>query len=202
MGERSDTSIEADRPAVYVSDVPLPTLEANPDSQIGRAPLGGPQMTELVEQHSPALFRFALSIVGDRALAEDVVQEALIKAWRKGPIDGEARVPRAWLMKVTRNTAISLLRARRDLIPGNDELLQDEDEDSTARAAEGREAASHLGVALSALDEDARGLILLREIDGLSYVEIADLLDLPLHTVKTRLFRARRALKNSMEEWR
>jgi RNA polymerase sigma-70 factor (ECF subfamily) len=168
----------------------------------GRYSLAGPEMTELVETHSPALFRFALSIVGDQALAEDVVQEALIKAWRKGPVGDDGKVPRAWLMKVTRNTAISLLRARRDLMPGDDALPEAENSHSTSGLAEGREAVGQLGVALRSLDEDARGLILLREIDGLSYDEIADLLEIPLHTVKTRLFRARRALKAAMEEWR
>ncbi|MCH7788346.1 MAG: RNA polymerase sigma factor [Acidobacteria bacterium] len=198
MGERSDVSVEADR-AMGESQL---ALVRSSDNDAAPLPLGGLQMEELVQAHSPALFRFALSIVGDRALAEDVVQEALIKAWRKGPVDDEGRVPRAWLMKVTRNTAISVLRARRDLIPGNEALPDAAGDDFTTRSAEGREAVGQLGVALSALDEDARGLILLREIDGLSYDEITDLLDIPLHTVKTRLFRARRALKTALEEWR
>ena len=56
--------------------------------------------------------------------------------------------------------------------------------------------------ALTHLDEDARALIVLKEVDGLSYEEIAATLELPLPTVKTRLFRARNALKDALKEWR
>ena len=196
MVERLGAPVQTDRPLGPPVEQSLPLSAQNSDLA------SSTQMAELVDAHSSALFRFALSIVGDRSLAEDVVQEALIKAWRKGPVDDEGKVPRAWLMKVTRNTAISLLRARRDLVPGDDALPDGENEHSTARVAEGREAVGRLGVALRSLDEAARGLILLREIDQLTYDEISELLDIPLHTVKTRLFRARRALKASMEEWR
>ena len=55
---------------------------------------------------------------------------------------------------------------------------------------------------MSELDEDARALIVLREVDGLRYDEIAQSLDLPLPTVKTRLFRARNQLKDALKEWR
>jgi len=56
--------------------------------------------------------------------------------------------------------------------------------------------------AMRHLDEDARVLIALKEVDGLSYDEIAETLGLPLSTVKTRLFRARRQLKDALKEWR
>jgi RNA polymerase sigma-70 factor (ECF subfamily) len=55
---------------------------------------------------------------------------------------------------------------------------------------------------MSALDEDARALIVMREVDDLSYEEIADAVGLSLSAVKTRLFRARRALKDALKEWR
>ena len=58
------------------------------------------------------MYRLALSIVRDPALADDVVQETLIKAWRAAPLDADGSVPRAWMTKVARNTAISMLRTR------------------------------------------------------------------------------------------
>ena len=70
-----------------------------------------------------------------------------------------------------------------------------------ARTVEGRAALGELRIALDHLDQDARTLIVLREIDGMSYEEIAAAMDLPLSTVKTRLFRARQQLKRALEGW-
>lgn len=157
-----------------------------------------------VEQHAAVLFRVAVSIVHDAALADDVVQETLIKAWRSAPLDADGRVPRAWLTKVARNTAISHLRRRRE-DPYEAETLVAATPDgaaSPARTVEGRAQLADLRGALGRLDEEERLLIVLREVDGLSYEEIAQTLELPLPTVKTRLFRARQQLKHALGEWR
>jgi RNA polymerase sigma-70 factor (ECF subfamily) len=103
-------------------------------------------------------------------------------------------------MKVARNTAISVLRGRREDLYGDDTPEQ-ASTITVARTVEGRAALGELRGALDRLDEDARSLIVLREIDGLTYEEIAAAMDLPLPTVKTRLFRARLALKRALEEW-
>lgn len=100
------------------------------------------------------------------------------------------------------NTAISLLRTRREDLHGPDTMPESSGGASTIRQVEGRAQLDELWKALETLDEDARALIALKEIDGLSYEEIAQALELPLPTVKTRLFRARKALKDAMKEWR
>ncbi len=159
-------------------------------------------LQRVVERHAPTVYRFALSIVHDAALADDVVQETMIKAWRHAPVDERGQVPRAWLMKVARNTAISVLRSRRDELRGPENLPETSAGPDTDRVVEGRAAVDGLWDALGVLDPDDRLLIVMREIDGHSYDEIAQALDLPLSTVKTRLFRARRALQNALKEWR
>ena len=160
------------------------------------------ELRSVVDRHAAAVYRLAVSIVHDPALAEDVVQETMIKAWRNAPVDDDGAIPRQWLMKVARNTAISLLRTRREDLHGPDTLPDAGGGVETPRAVESRAALDDLWVALSRLDEDARALIVMREVDGLSYEEIAGALGLPLPTVKTRLFRARRALKDALKEWR
>ena len=153
--------------------------------------------------HSDAVYRLARSIVHDSALADDVVQETMVKAWRSlADFDGDD-VPRAWLLKVTRNTAISLLRSRRDDVREPSALGNVAANDGgPAATALGRAQLDQLWLALAELDETSRSLIVMRELSGLSYEEISEVLDLPLPTVKTRLFRARRALQLSMKEWR
>ncbi len=156
----------------------------------------------LIATHASAVYRFALSIVRDPALADDVVQETMIKAWRSAPTEADGTVPRAWLFRVARNTAISMLRSRRDVVLGPEALPDGSSGPGVSRTVEGRAALADLWDALNVLNEDDRALIVLRELDGMSYEEMAELLGLPLSSVKTRLFRARRVLAKSMEEWR
>ena len=125
------------------------------------------------------------------------------KAWRNAPVGPDEEIPKAWLLKVARNTAISLLRTRREDLHGPDTLPDTGSAaDETTRTIEGRAELDELWEVMRHLDEDARTLIVLKEVDDLSYEEIAATLDLPLPTVKTRLFRARKALKDALKEWR
>jgi RNA polymerase sigma-70 factor (ECF subfamily) len=165
----------------------------------------GPNPEDLravINRHAAAVYRVARSIVHDPALADDVVQETMLKAWRNSPVPPGEEIPRNWLLKVARNTAISLLRTRREDLHGPDTLPEGTGGPSTTRTVEGRHQLDDLWKAMEQLDEDARALIILEEVDDLSYEEIAQTLDLPLPTVKTRLFRARKALKDAMKEWR
>ena len=155
-----------------------------------------------IDRHAAYIYRIALSIVRDRALADDVVQETMIRAWRGGPIQPDGDMPRAWLARVARNAAIGILRRRREELYGSDAIPEAESSVNPARTVEGRAALDQLRGALGALDEGDRALIVLREIEGMTYEEIAETMELPLSTVKTRLFRARQQLKRALEEWR
>jgi len=160
------------------------------------------ELRSIVDRHAAAIYRVALSVVRDPALADDVVQETLVKAWRRGPVGEDGDIPTAWLIRVARNTAISLLRSRREELREPEAVPERPDQTEVPRAVEGRLQLELLWTAMSELDEDARALIVLREVDGLRYDEIAQSLDLPLPTVKTRLFRARNQLKDALKEWR
>lgn len=190
---RTDSLTTGDR-----TDAVAPRSESAPrkGADVERA------LAELVADHSEIVYRLARSIVHDPALADDVVQETMVKAWRALP-DFDGAIPRAWLMKVARNTAISLLRTRRD------QVRETSDFEDVAAAGGGpatttldRAALDHLWSALGELDETSRSMVVMRELSGMTYEEIADVLDLPLATVKTRLFRARRTLQVTMKEWR
>ncbi len=160
------------------------------------------ELRDVVDRHAAAVYRVALSVVHDPSLADDVVQETMLKAWRRSPVAAGEEIPKAWLLKVARNTAISLLRTRREDLHDPITLPEAPGGVETPRTVEGRAQLAELWEAMRHLDEDARALIILKEVDGLSYEEIAATLELPLPTVKTRLFRARKALKNALKEWR
>lgn len=162
-------------------------------------------LDRLVVEHAPSCYRVALSIVRDPALAEDVVQEALVKAWLgSDTYRGEAPL-RHWILRITHNTAVSALRRRRDEPVADLTALEGRGRHphhQLEREVLGRLAADRLWTVLSELDDVSRAVVVLREVEGMSYEEVAATVGMTLPAVKTRLFRARRLLADRLEEWR
>lgn len=165
-------------------------------------------LDDLVAEHAPSCYRVALSIVRDPAQAEDVVQEALVKAWMGfDTYRGDAPV-RHWILRITHNTAVSALRRRRDEPVADVAALESDGSAATRvhrgveREVLGRLAADRLWRVLADLDDVSRAVVVLREVEGMTYEEVAATVGLSLPTVKTRLFRARRILADRLEEWR
>lgn len=161
------------------------------------------ELHNLVVEHGDAIYRLALSVVRDQALAEDVAQEALVKAWLALPtFRGDASL-RSWLLRITHNTAISTLRRRRAVVIDPMEMPEQQTkvERSVESRVQGELAMDHFVEALDTLDELSRSIVVLRELEGLSYEEISEVLNVPMPTVKTRLLRARRRLSNVLRDW-
>lgn len=161
----------------------------------------------LVEEHGESVYRLALSVAKDRSLAEDISQEALVKAWLALPTfrgDGSLR---GWLLRITHNTAISVLRSRKAIVM-DPTVLNDISATQTPSRSNSVEAKvldnatiEEFTKSLDLLDDLSRSIVVLRELEGLSYDEISEILDVPLPTVKTRLLRARRRLGTALKEW-
>ena len=153
-----------------------------------------PGIEDIIRDHSAAMYRVAASVVRDHALAEDVVQESVVKAWQAlDTFRGDASI-RTWLLRITHNTAISALRKRRDDVTAPSELPERPGQLTVEDAALLQADRNEIWVALSQLDPVGRAIIVLREVERMSYEEIADVLELPAATVRTRLFRARQQL--------
>ncbi len=157
---------------------------------------------EIVAEYSEAVFRLARSVVQDAALADDVTQETFIKVWRNlDSFRGESSL-RSWILRIAHNTAVSTLRTIRDSATDPGRLPDVHVPIGTTREVEGRLARDQLDAALATFDDLTREIVVLREIEGMSYEEIAHALDVPVPTVKTRLLRARRRLATILEGWR
>ena len=166
------------------------------------------QLAALTRRHADAVYRVALSVTRNPDLAEDVAQDALLKAWQALPsYRGDAPL-KNWLLRITHNTAISALRRRRDVHLDPSEFPEDAPSAhlappvSVEASVEDRASFTAFEAALEQLDELSRSVVVLREVEGMSYDEIATVLDVPLPTVKTRLLRARRLLSTALEGWR
>jgi RNA polymerase sigma-70 factor (ECF subfamily) len=148
----------------------------------------------LVERHRDVVVRVAARIAG-REEAEDVSQDAFLRAFhRLGRFRADASF-RAWLLQITHNAAVDHISRRR---PQPVEEVFEDPERAVARLPaerlESRERLTRLERKLRGLSPEARVALVLRDIEGLSYEEIADITQAPLGTVKVRLFRARRDL--------
>lgn len=147
----------------------------------------------LIELHRRVIWGVALRITGNPADAEDAVQDALIAAWRHlAGFRAEARFS-TWLYRITANAALAIVRRRRDTDALPEELTDDRPA-SDEREAD-RDAVRR---ALAALPESFRVALVLREYGGLSYQEIAAHQGILVETVKTRLNRARAAVRASL----
>ncbi len=158
------------------------------------------QLECLVNDYGSLMYKIAVSVVRDQALAEDVVQNVLVKVWRSAP-EGVSEVPIGWLSVVTRNAAIDLVRSRRFDVsaPLDDDIVSPSP--GPARVVEDREFLDAVWSALAHLDEEARTMLILRETEDMGYAEIAKMLGVTESMVKTELYRARHELRRLTSEW-
>ncbi|WKB54588.1 RNA polymerase sigma factor RpoE [Eleftheria terrae] len=162
----------------------------------------------LVIKYQRKIERLIARMVRDADLIQDIAQETFIRAYRALPqFRGESAFY-TWLYRIAVNTAKkSLVELKRDPLVTETALSSADDEDETSRVENelsdgetpeavlaSKEIASTVNAAIEALSEDLRQAITLREIEGLSYDEIAEVMNCPIGTVRSRIFRAREAI--------
>ncbi len=159
-----------------------------------------------VRQHRNRIFSLAYYTLRNRQDAEDVTQEVLIRFWKHRLRLDLGGLP-AWLHTVTRNVCRDLARKQRRGVSGREVERQPEELEAlpTASAdpqavAEEAQFRQRLQTAVSRLAEPYRSIVILREIQGLKYDEIAAVVDKPLGTVKGYLHRGRRQLRDQLRE--
>ena len=150
------------------------------------------------------VFGVALRMLGSAAEAEEVAQEAFVRAHRAlADFRGDAKLS-TWLYAITSRLCLNRLASgeRRLVRQGEDTLLRLSDAAPPPDAAlERHELETALARAIAELPEDRRIVVVLRDLEGLSYEEIAEALDLELGTVRSRLHRARADLKDKLERF-
>lgn len=148
-----------------------------------------------IESELKGLFAFALALTGDRALAEDLVQETVVKALtaRRWPDGGSLR---AWLFRILRNAATDAQRASQRMTPTDPEEIAERIDGGQSLSAAGDALANAvtLRFALDRMKPRQREIIALVDIAGFGYAEVAELLGIPIGTVMSRVSRARAAL--------
>jgi RNA polymerase sigma-70 factor (ECF subfamily) len=172
---------------------------------IARAQAGDAGAFEaLVNEHQRFVYNLALRTVGNPQEAEDLAQEAFVRAWLALPnFKGQSRL-RTWLYRIVTNLCYNRLPGlRRELLTIGEDTIADLPADDAGPGCgfESNELREYLHEQIDRLDQSYRVLIVLRYQQELSYEEIASVLNLPLGTVKTGLFRAKERLRVALEAY-
>ncbi len=161
---------------------------------------------QLVSKYQNRLYNSMVHYLRDEAEAEDVVQEAFVLSFTRLQSFKRQSSFYTWLYRIAFNTAISRSRRRRPRVSIERDLGQaaDQLDHDSPKPGQRLETAERVGILMSALDrlsEEHRLILVLREMDELSYEEISEILDLPIGTVRSRLHRARNQLKEEMQHY-
>jgi len=173
------------------------------------------QFTSDAMQYAPQLFSTALRMTRNRSDAEDLVQETYIKGWRSFHTFEEGTNLRAWLFRIMTNTYINKYNAKKR--KGTEVELDDVEElflykrlgsiDQSQLSSSAEDQMLELFTddevksALESLPEDFRIPVLLSDVDGFAYKEIAEMLEIPIGTVMSRLHRGRKAMQKMLYEY-
>lgn len=166
---------------------------------VGRVARSGDEraMSELYDRYAGLIYGAGVRYLGDRALAEDLVQDVFTAVWRNASGFDPSRASFVtWVYRITRNRATDLIRRHRARVRtvSGDTPFEPGQEDETGELARGFDLAS----ALSRLSPAHREVLTLAYFDGLSQSEISRRTDTPLGTIKSRTTAALRALRESM----
>ncbi|HEX3999643.1 MAG TPA: sigma-70 family RNA polymerase sigma factor [Pirellulales bacterium] len=178
----------------------------NDDAQLIDQALAGQSVAfgRLVTKYQDRLYNALVHVVGSAEEAKDVAQDAFVQAFLKLDSFQRSAAFYTWLYRIAFNLAISRFRKTKPTV-SVDRARESSGQEIMARdpppgeRLEQQERAQQVQLALAALDEHHRAVLVLREIDGCSYEAIAEILDLPVGTVRSRLHRARMELRELLK---
>ena len=177
-------------------------MQHDPDLDLIRAMAAGhtPALDELYARHGSGIFSFLMARLGDQQLAEEVLQDVMLAAWNGAAgFRAESKV-RTWLLTIARNRAINTRRRRTfTQVPINEALDARTDDTEPLERLTQQAEYSAVRAALETLSENQREVLVLVFYHHLTAAEIAEMLDISIGTVKSRLHRAKEALRNVLQ---
>ena len=182
-------------------------MEFNERDMIERASRGdAAAFNRLMEQHERRMYAVALRMCGNREDAQDCLQEAMLRVYRAiGGFKGQSSFS-IWVYRITMNTCLDELRRKKNRQSTSLDSLLDmgwspsDDTNAPEKQAIRSELRRNLNRAIQELPEEMRSAVVLRDIQGFSYEEIAHMLEINVGTIKSRISRGREKLREKMKE--
>ncbi len=162
--------------------------------------------TDELERHRSAIARYIRKMVRDSTEADDLTQETFLRAFRERSTLKDDSALLSWLYQIATHVCLDCLRRRSRMQTRNDEQhsedleIEDKHAESPLAVVQRREMSDCVQRYVASLSDTYRAVLLLHDVDGLSAVEISELLGLPLTTVKMRLHRGRRKLEAMLHQ--
>lgn len=158
------------------------------------------EVMNLVLPYKDKLYRFAMSMLGNSFDAEDVIQEVLVKVWKKKDQFVGIENKEAWCMTVTRNLSIDKIRSRKNKNTSNiDDYFHIKDKEAIpSTRLEQKDALNRVMSLMDTLPEKQKTVMHLRDVEGYTYKEISELTGMSVDQVKVNLFRARKMLRHKL----
>lgn len=157
----------------------------------------GPDPRDELIEHLPAMRAFALNLARNPATADDLVQDAVVKAWSNFDKFQPGTNMRAWLFTILRNTYYSLYRKRRREVEDPDGVMSDSMSEKPAH--DGHLALRDFRAAFVQLSDEQREVLILIGVEGFSYEDAAEMCGCAVGTIKSRVNRARKRLAELMD---
>lgn len=176
-------------------------MEVSDEVLVGRARAGGKEAFGLlVDRHSRMVYNLAFRISGSHEQAEDIAQEAFLRAYRAlAKFEGKSQFS-TWLYRIVSNVALNKLERDPSERFAADRIDPASHHEGPAQTVARREREEQVRRAVLSLPPNYRLVITLHHLQGFSYDEVAETLELPLGTVKTYIFRAKQILKQSLAQ--
>lgn len=154
---------------------------------------------KLILQYEKKIYNICFYVLKNREDAFDITQEVALKIYKSiKTFKGDCKLS-TWIYRISHNACLDFLRRKKDVVSYEDVIAADKFlEDNVENTIENREFKIEFKRCVMSLSDDFKTVIILRDIEGLSYQEIAEILNLEIGTVKSRLNRARAALKKEL----
>jgi RNA polymerase sigma factor (sigma-70 family) len=181
--------------------IPIHQSEASDLALIQAMAVGhAPALDELYARYSSAIFGFLMARLSDRQLSEEVLQDVMLAAWRgAGGFRGESKVL-TWLLSIARNRAINAVRRHRvPVVPYNDALDSPADDTGPFERLVRQSEYRAVREVLERLPDHQREVLVLVFYHQLTEAEVADVLDIAVGTVKSRLHRGKEAVRRALQ---
>jgi RNA polymerase sigma-70 factor (ECF subfamily) len=152
----------------------------------------------LYERLAPRVYKYCRRVLGNDVLAEDVFQETFLKFYQSARTERMMTNVPAYILRIARNLSLNVRRSKHYGLSSIDDI---EELAVTSQGYENRQLMEVVTAAIETLPLDLREVFVLRDYDGMSYAEIAAILDISVATVKIRIYRARQSIRKTVAPW-